>query len=505
MTLTRRRRGRGLALAGTLLLALGTSAGAAQAAGEATSFYPPLEPSGLVPGVDGAMWVEGYHEQHRFARIAPDGGTTPYAVDDDTLFVGPSAALADGSLGYVAAPTRGDRRWAVARLRADGGAETRRLAVDADRTAPWPSLAPDGSVWIADSCRDRLARVAPSGRVQRFRLRSVGCAHVDDWIRPVDAQAIRRGVDGSTWLVNQCQGRVARVDRHDRVREWRVRSFCSERGDLSVRPSQVVVEASGGLRLSGQRITASGAVRSAPALPDVVTADGSGWTLSADGDAIELVRGDGTQQRLVVQELVGRPYAVELVAGPDGRAWIVAGDWRRGELLWLLGGTTVAALSADGTVRIVPLPSWPVGDRAPRLGRPGATVGSDGAIWTREVGSSDARLWRVLRIASDVPVDGRVRARAVRALERRRERLWIQVACDAAPGRWCTGSARLADARGRSLLGDEPPFAVPAGAREAIVLPLSSRARDTLRRGAIRAQARLGDAGAEPQTIRVPR
>lgn len=508
-----RRRPRGrrsalLALAGTTALATGMTPAAANAAEVDVLTYGVGE---FAVQADGALWATGSDRSGLF-RAKQDG--TQQRVDRGQLasvrvVAGPTS-LADGTVAVVVGGSD-ERR--IVRLR-DGRPVRSVVLPRTAAKAKTAAIAPDGTVWLAMSCADRLTRVSPAGSTRSIRLRGLGCRHVDEWVQPENGQVLQRGADGATWLANLCQGRIVRVDRRERVREWRLPPTCSkDRGNV-VAPARAHAEPDGGLRLPGVRITASGALRRDPGIvvPDVVTPGGE-WTRGDDGSTV-VWRGRGGRTRTFALGGADRSlYAWTLAAGSDDSVWFGGGSLRSsvGDVLQSVDPRfeerpLVGSVRPDGGGAEQSMP-WtqekPLVTYVVRL-----AAGADGRAWVLETGSP-FREQPVSRLGRADLGASRLRAprpSVLRVLERSGGRLWLQLSCDAPAGRFCAGDVRLTDGHGRALTAGRTRFVLAGAARDAVALTLTRLARRLTRDGPLRVRASLrGRSGAATRTIRVPR
>lgn len=507
-------RARTLALAGTVLLASWAVPAGAGADDRMTVL--PLDLgylSSLVAGPDGAMWGGSDPRYGETVRI-DDNGVVRRDYSGGSAHgakrLSPFTPLADGSVGVVmhgfAGSSQPREEPALLRLRAGGLVASRRLPRAVEQ-APDTAVTPSGAVWFARTCEDTVTRVSPSGAVKRLRLRPLGCRFVDEWDEPEDSQAIRVGVDGSLWIANQCQGRVVRIDRRERVREWRIRSACTEDAGASVLQTRVHLDADGGLRLPGVRIAASGSVEVSPTItvPDVVTADGSEWRLVGEGATIEQRTPDGELRSVAVGSAAAARFAWTMTAGADGRLWFLAGERPHDQTqvdVRFPGHLRFGTVTADGAVAMRPLPVDVDADG--RSVPPLLAVGPDGRAWIVEHGRDAAPPFesfsRVFRLDTDASV-AVPRARLTKALGRDGRLLWLQLACDAPAGRFCSGRLTLADRDGRALLTTAVPYTMSGGARGAVAASLSRRSTRALHRGApLRARVTMRGAGSATVT-----
>lgn len=520
MTGTKRPRGRrallrGIGLALLALVAPGSATAATEVAPPSVIDTKLNDAAGLAAGPDGAMWLVDrdtsndpeYGGGHQLiARVAMDGSVRRWPLPSFGGFSEQPGLvpLLDGSLGLVSEIARDEQQapiFAFVRVRAGRGPVSSVLPY-ATKGAQTLAIAADGTVWFARSCDDVLGRVRPGGETERFRLARVGCRHVDDWVDPWRSAVVRQGLDGRTWLVNLCQGRVARVDLHDRVREWRLAPACTE-DPVSARvlPSAVAFAQDGSLLLPGARITARGTlVRERGAeVPDVVTPDGTRWF------------GARWDEQLRLQTVVGgRRTAtaasdgplLSAAAGPDGLLWHVRAIVTFAQPS--VSGFTqpvLAAVDASGAVRR----QIAVQGRIPGISltaAPSLTAGPDGAVWTT-MQSDYRRSSQLLRVPTGVAAGSPPQARVRRLLARDRGRVWLQLDCAARPGQFCTGGVELAGRRGR--LAARVPFALEAGTRQALQLRLGRRAQRALRGGSLAATARISGSAPTSVKVEVPR
>lgn len=387
---TTRLRGRALAAVGTMLLAAVALPAGASAVDRTASYD--LGGTGIVPvtattASDGALWASA--AGGGTVRVADDGSLRRFA--DAPGWREHLIALRGGDVAAVVAGTRGKE---VVTLRRGGRRSVRRLPF-ATRAAT-VAVQPDGTVWYARSCDDRLVRVAVGGRLHRVRLPRLGCRFVDEWETPQASETIVRGADGATWLANRCQGRVVRVDRRDRVLVRRLPSACSEDVSGNVQPTRALAERSGALRLDGYRIGARGVVRRVPGLTVPTLAVGGAEYTATAGEREVAVR---TPAGVPTTATTAEPLHT-LFASGDGRAAFTSGAWQkpRPYQLWSPLPTTLGAISANGTVVQRTLPEWPGVVYTAGLAAPGR----DGFVWVVQrgnlAGQPDAGAVRAVRL-----------------------------------------------------------------------------------------------------------
>ncbi len=374
--------------------------------------------------------------------------------------------------------------------------------------APPAALTPDGTVWSARTCADRVTRVTARGAVRSFTLSGLGCRAVDEWVTPEAGQRILPSADGSVWVVNRCQGRVARIDPQERVREWRIGSYCTEDDEVRVLPTRAQVDADGSLRLDGLRIAPGGAPQRLPQLtvPDATTADGSEWTIRGDGRAIEQRTPAGETREIALSPPGGPPLHAWRLLGGATALWFVGSDTALGSVV-AIAPRSFGTITPAGVVTARPLAdirsAWP--DAVPTL-----AAGPDGRAWT--VIDAATRLnepvltWLTRFDVGQPPATARPRVR--RVLGRAGQRLWLQLACAAPPGRYCEGRVALAGARGRAALPAPAPYLVAGGTRAALAVrltPATVRALRGVRSPKLRATVRDRSGARVVQTLAVPR
>lgn len=176
-------------------------------------------PDGVTLGPDGSIYVEDSYN-HRIRRIAPDGIISTFAgagqCTDSSGVVGRAADAASGDKG---ARLR-------ARMAAGAGAKVNALdeegigdggpANEAFLYFPYGvAVAPDGSVYIADSYNNRIRRVSPDGIITtvagtgEYGYGGDGGPAVDAVL--AEPWAVRIGPDGSLYVSDTGTQRVRRI------------------------------------------------------------------------------------------------------------------------------------------------------------------------------------------------------------------------------------------------------------------------------------------------------
>ncbi|MDO8210431.1 hypothetical protein [Conexibacter sp. CPCC 206217] len=497
MTGNARPHGRRLLRGAIALALLATAApGTATAAKEPADAYT-VEPvevgvaaSGPVVGPDGRMWAFSLRpDDAELLRITAAGVESRQTLPTMSLDQG-ITSLTGGRIGFLR-NDRGSEGLAHEEFTAvAGGPLTKRRLVGPGAVG----LAPDGTTWQMLEC-DLLQRMDTRGRVRRIRLGWKGC------LANVGVQRFAFGGDGTTWVVDLCGGRIARVAVDGSQRRWRVRAreqACGteELADVGVSLAAVPRD-DGGLSfgfsgVAGGRIGPRGKLVSAsPDLLDVAAPDGSTWYQS--GTTLWRRAADGRRTNVVDSSADGRPVHNAAI-GPDGRLWfnryVVMGSKEgRGPrdlsygVVDSSGGTAQSLDGLLGRVRDV-------------YNAPSVTAGPDGAVWISDStwpADGAPPPWgatRLLRIVPRTAVPSRGGARPLRVVARSGPTLWLQVRCDAVPGRFCTTSATLRARGGSGSLASTVPAAVPGGASRTVALQLSASVRHRLRIGrTVRADA----------------
>lgn len=455
-----------------VLLAQARAAGAAGALATVERF-PASIANGLAGSPDGALWLTwnggalhiGLHGQIQ-KTLLPDVYGLGWRV--------PLTPLADGSMAYVAVrfAKPGVFPPVLVRLSPDGPPRITPLTPIEQAAVHGEAIAPDGSVWISHACADRLTHVTPGGTITTVRLRHMGCDGDRSLVESDSAVAI--GGDGAVWLVNGCQGRVAKVPLVGAVREWRLLRACvgvpSDPTATTIRPSD-----DGALRLPDAEIDHTGRLHQRLGRPpDAVTHDGVRWSIQ--GAAIVRRAADGARR---IRAGGGRTILTWAV-GPDERLWFVAGVVHEGLGSWWTTGAEVGAIDRDGHVERQALPSVVPGSDVVFDHPPLMAAAADGSLWITEYVASGSPIESILRLMpSDPAPQMGVRAMPTRVIARRGPLVWLQLVCDARPGAYCTGSARLAGSR-----GGPAPFAIPGRQARPVRLVLGSAQRRTLRSSA---------------------
>jgi hypothetical protein len=501
---------RGLGLA---LLAL-VAPGAATAADE-----PPVarsierielggaQPLATTAGPDGRIWtfvhrMDGADRLDELVRLTASGVES--RVPASPQGVERLVPLTDGSVGWVGYTIGelGRLDWQRSLVRGGGPVATVPLS-SADRVPDEVALAPDGSTWRLFSCT-QIERTAPGGSVRTWELegRCVGDT----------ATAVAFGGDGSTWMANACWGRAARVSADGQLRRWRFRPVelaCN--GEFDSGPSSVALPTdAGGLSFAFN----GGAIRIGPRgklvpglanLLDVAAPDGSTWSQTATG-ALRRRTADGAVSEIADPGAGGREIKNAAI-GPDVRLWVARATHSGEKASWQAEQISIGVTSATGPVRTLDgqLRRAPFAWTFPTL-----TAGADGAVWISDTniapGTVEPRLpnapQALLRVVPDAPVAAGAQARPLRIVARSGPTAWLQVRCDAAPGRFCTAAATIARRGSTNALASQKPAVVPGGASRTVPVRLTVAARMQLRAGRI-VRADVVVSGAEQEPARL--
>lgn len=476
--MTRSTRRRAARLGALLTTAAGTLLACAAAA-EAES--PPVGPApapaavAAVPGAtlgttrlsapDGLVWTlqvnpdrgnglelrrytpEGERDWSRIDFPGLDGHAT--AVDSRSALT----PLADGDVAVVTSRWHGSlvhhtNEVLLMRIGPDGTVRTAASLPQPSRRASAFAIEPDGGLWWARSCRDELYHRAADGAVRIVRLPRSSCGGDQ---RREGAARLQLAADGALWLVNLCQRRIVRVAVEGRVTQWRPRNnVCLDRGyfDDYPTPLTLTADASGGIAYASGRVGDSERVGGRVSLRD-------GLVEQPPAAAAPLPDG-----RSVLAEVDGR----------DGGRWsigaVVHTDYTGKVPYDTYDRPLVRFTSRDGAEQL-----WPL-DGVVDSAAPSAQLsGPDGALWA-QFGS------QVLRFApSGLAPQREPSVRALRLVARSGRSVWVALACDADPERWCTGSVRLGGAAGPVR------FVIAGQSGAAVRLTLGDRAARKLRRG----------------------
>lgn len=439
--------------------------------------FPASSADGLAASPDGALWLTwNGGALHLGLRGEVQETLLPNVYGLDWRV--PLTPLADGSMAYVAerfaAP--GVFLPVLVRLSPDRSPRVTSLAPIEQEAVYGEAIAPDGSVWIAHACADRLTHVAPDGAVTTVRLRHLGGCDGDRSLTESDS-AVAIGGDGTVWLVNRCQGRVAKIPLVGAVREWRLLRACagvrSDPTTMAIRPSD-----DGALRIPDAEIDRAGRLRQkAGRPPDAVTRGDVRWWVQRA--AIVRRAADGARHIRVG----GGRTILSWSVGPDERLWFVAGVVHDDVGSWWTTAAEVGATDRDGHVDRQALTSMVPGSDVVFHSPPLMTAAADGSLWITGYVAAGSPSTSILRLVpSDPAPRGSVRTTPTRVLARRGPFVWLQLVCDARPGAYCTGRAHLAGGRGGAA-----PFAIPGREARPVRLVLGSAQRRTLRlRGGVR-------------------
>lgn len=499
----------GAAVLSMCALAVGGGAAAATDTGtvmDGTSFLD------LMPAADGALWGLEYGplgaaiDRIGTGRLlthvsSPAGWMLRQHLDPITL--------PDGSVGMFL-PNAGsgqdaaDATHALVRFDRDTGAVSQVTALPpAAAQSSGFTIAPDGAIWFARSCEDRLGRIAPkSGRISYVRLPRLGCGPRRT-VRRERGAGLAFDAKGALWLVNLCMGRIDRVSLTLHVRQWRAPLIsCPQPGafDLPAAiPATIVPDPNGGIAYASSAIGAgSGRVQDGrrQRFPSygagVFTADGTLWRLTPRG--IERRSPDGEMSTFGMARRL--TWLSELVTTPAGGvAAMRASYWRS------YGGDShnpptpvyldpeIVVLTHDGSESSIPLPDGGT-DASAQLSSARLARAPDGsyAIGQGRVGLGGyPYLPRLLRILPDdlaPPPSSRASVRMV--LGHVGRVVWLQLSCAADPARFCVGSVTL---KGASIASTSTPFALAGQTRGAVPVRLGAATARRLRSGVLQTTA----------------
>lgn len=519
------------------LAALTAATLAPAVAGAATADAPRLESFevsryaiDLAAAPDGGVWATDWMADHRnereVVRFASDGRRHAVRLASDAgafnRTLSGFQALPDGRVGLVVGRSRegrsGEHTYEVALARLGTRSDRPRLS-----SLPQPSrrgsgfaIAPDGAVWWGRACDDAVYRRAPGGRLARFALRRRGCR--GSTYRPPSAMAI--GPDGSAWLFDLGQSRVARIDVRGRIREWRTDRWRVDYGAES-EPILVPDPRGGGAAFADRglsgivgRITPAGRMISLSGSADdgdfaaalAFEPDGTLWR-SVPGGLMRMSPKGGRQTHVATP----RADVAGLALARDGAPWFTAGvfHWEAGSSGY--GGwfdePVLGVAGPDGVSGSWPFTAAAAGSRGVALrGRDtmqqtDLVLGPDGALWATVVDFTRRGTARMVRATpAGLAAARRPVVRVRRTIARTARGAWLQLACAADAGRFCRGNVRLG--AGRRVL-----FVVAGGQRGTVRVTLARRARRVLRRsGVLRTRAVVRAAGAgtsrSPLTLR---
>ncbi|HST43375.1 MAG TPA: hypothetical protein VLK58_27870, partial [Conexibacter sp.] len=430
------------------------------------------QPTATTAGPDGRIWtfvnrMDGATRVDELVRLTAAGVESRAAVGTPLLGpLGPLVPLTDGRVGWVREARDGDgqRSWQRSLVRGGGPIATAPLPAN-DGAPDEVALAPDGSAWRLFSCT-QIERIAPDGSVRTWE--------VDDRCVFDTATALVFGGDGSAWAANACWGRVTRVSADGLLRRWRFRgvaSACS--GELDSGPRSVALPTdAGGLSFAfnggGIRIGPRGKlVPGLTGLLDVATPDGSTWSLTGTG-ALRRRAAAGAVNEIADPGAGGRGVTSATI-GPDERLWFARATSNGGtKAAWQAEQISIGETSATGPARTLDgqLRRAPAAWAFPSL-----TAGPDGAIWISDTniapGTVEPRLpntpQALMRVVPNAPVAAGAQARPQRIVARSGPIAWLQVRCDAAPGRFCTAAATIARRGSTGALASRVPAVVPGG------------------------------------------
>jgi hypothetical protein len=453
----------------------------------------------LVPGPDRLLWyAEKTDDSYgsRILRVGADGVTATTTVRGYSPSRGAQPRmLPDGLMGLVVDRLDetgggiGVAGLAFMRLLPGSGgvASIIRLphAVD-DMTAL--AVAPDGAVWFANGCQDRLGRVAPSGRVTYMRLSAIRCP--PDTTEVEGGAALAFDPKGALWFADFCTGRIARVSLAGRVRQWHeLRAGCSFFGvdeTLAADPRGGIFYAANGAEGSPIGLIHGGRLKRLASYGyGVFTSDGTLWRALSVGierrdpdGSSEIVR--GTDRVRSVSNLVPTPGG--------GVATVLATYWRAdpnrtshdAPVYAYLDGQVVS-MRRDGSETSWALPDGGR-DASSQLSGAYLALGPDGAFYVGEARVANPSFdWssRLLRLLPDEPWPPRTaRARVRAALGRVGRVAWLQLSCGAELARFCLATVRLT---GRGVSRRPVRFALAGQSRGAVPIDLGGGALRQLR------------------------
>jgi hypothetical protein len=481
----------------------------------------------LTPAADGALWGLEYGPLGAAIDRIGAGGLLTRVTAPTGWSVGlhlDPLALQDGSVGMFLPNTASNQdpaheTHALVRFDRDTGAVSQVTTLpSAAATAHGFTVAPDGAIWFAKSCEDKLGRIAPgSGRISYVRLPRLGCGPRRT-VRRERGAALAFDAKGALWLVNLCMGRIDRVSLRLHVREWRAPLVsCPQPGTFDLppaTPATIVPDPNGGIAYASRAIGAgSGRVHDGrrQRFPSygagVFTADGTLWRLVPRG--IERRSPDGATLTFAVAH--GLTWLSELTrTSTGGVAAVRASYWRSYDgdshnpptPVYL--APKIVVLANDGSESSIPLPDGGT-DASAQLNSAQLARAPDGsfAIGQGRFGLGGyPYLPRLLRIVPDdlaPPPPPRASVRMV--LGHLGRMVWLQLSCAADPARFCVGSATLTGASVAST-----PFALAGQTRGAVPVRLSIQAARTLRSGRLRTTAVVSsdDAPTTRRALKLP-
>jgi hypothetical protein len=339
--------------------------------------------------------------------------------------------------------------------------------------------------------------------VTRVRLKRLGCG--TNAITSEPGARLAFDPTGALWLVNLCQGRIARISPTHQVRAWRaLRLQCDNSEDP---PGSVAIapDPNGGITYSVDRSGVSGRI-------------GEGRHTRFDTAGTGTFANDGTLWRRDRGALVGRrpngfTRAIPLPP-PPGLHLLSPPLLARGGTVATTDAEFFKTLPDDVHVPSTDLflspqldvygssglqASYRLPENAPEEVWTYASfhepvVAPDGAIWPA------GERFRVLPDGVGAPRPPRVRVRS--KMTRVGGTLWVELACDAEWGRFCVGSASLANG---SSAGSRS-FAIAGQQSGAVPLRLGTPALRALRRHRTLATVVIADTrdgGVARRTVRI--
>jgi streptogramin lyase len=504
-----------------VVLALSIQAGSASAT--TVTALPDAGSTQLAPGADGLMWGVEVQEtrasrSYAVVRLDANGLVTRTPLRDavpSTDSFGELNVLPDGSMALFA---RGPAGTALIRLaRGSGAISTVRKLPQVPEATTGLTLAPDGAVWFARSCRDEVDRVAADGGVTRVPLGRLGCgSHQHDRER---GASLAFDPTGALWLVNLCQGRIVRISPAHRVRSWRPpRISCSSTSGFGpVQPAKIEPDPRGGIAYTDADLYHAGRVRNGrlerfgSAGTGTFLADGVLWRpivrglerRNLDGSTTTTKLLSPTAQSVISDSVLGRGDTLVRV---DATYWkTYPGDSHHVEQSVFVG-PQVDVFDRSGLQASYALPgSEP--DAPRQIGSAAVTLAPDGSLWVWEIMHAmrdDGFAERVRIVPDRVAAPRPPVTQARSAVTRAGRMLWITLSCDAERARFCNGTAALAHG------GTVRParFAIAGQRSGAVPLRLSRRiVRDLTRRRVVDATVIVDVQGVAVtrRVVRIPR
>jgi len=274
-------------------------------------------PTALVAGPDGNLWFAGVRSVSGgftdvLGKVTPQGRVSEFELGTHSADVGLSdiAVGADGNLWF----TEGGRS-KVGRITTSG--QITEFELPSGASSPNSIVAgPDGNLWFTLEWQGSIGRITPAGEVTLFPLANRG------------ATGIAAGPDGGLWITQLSSALITRVGTDGSQTSFPLPEFTGRPGKIVAGPDGALWF--GKLGQSGLgRITTSGEVSEIPVPVGHLTfALSSGpfddvWYSNGGGRIGWVIPGVAEGTTACINSCAAP--VTDLVEGPEGKLWFVAG------------------------------------------------------------------------------------------------------------------------------------------------------------------------------------